>query len=378
MASSTADVVIVGGGIVGSSAAYRLVRAGMKVVLVDRADQGYATNAGAGIIAPGTTHTTPPAFFPLAFTAVSYFPTLLRDLAEDGETDPGYAVVGSLFVATNDAELARLPQIHALAQERAAKGVHNVGEVRLITGAEARELHPVLAEIPAAIHCSGSARMDARLMRDALRRASLKRGLVVVEGDGEIVRDGDRVTGVRVDGETISSAATIVSAGAWSSPLGETLGFRLPVSPERGQIIHLIMPTMETAHWPIVSGFHSHYQLTFPTNKVVVGATRETGAGYDYRLTAGGVHEVLSEALRVSPGLAVATVLEMRIGFRPTSDDHLPILGKAPNYQNLYLATGHGSAGLQLGPYSGAAVADLVQGLPVGVDLTPYSVDRFQ
>ncbi|MEA2531942.1 MAG: hypothetical protein QOG89_3586, partial [Thermomicrobiales bacterium] len=109
MASSTADVVIVGGGIVGSSAAYRLVRAGMKVVLVDRADQGYATNAGAGIIAPGTTHTTPPAFFPLAFTAVSYFPTLLRDLAEDGETDPGYAVVGSLFVATNDAELARLP-----------------------------------------------------------------------------------------------------------------------------------------------------------------------------------------------------------------------------------------------------------------------------
>jgi D-amino-acid dehydrogenase len=142
--------------------------------------------------------------------------------------------------------------------------------------------------------------------------------------------------------------------------------------------MHLTMPDDDTSTWPIISGFHSQYQLTFPTNRVVVGATRETGSGFDYRLTAGGVHSVLSEALRVSPGLAYATIAEIRIGFRPASPDNLPVLGRAPGYQNLYLATGHGASGLQLGPFSGAAIADLTQGLSVDLDLTPYAAERFQ
>jgi D-amino-acid dehydrogenase len=376
--SSTADVVIVGGGIVGSSAAYRLARLGKRVTLVDRVDQGLATNAGAGIIAPGTTHTTPPAYFPLSFASVAYYPTLLEQLAEDGETDPGYGVLGSLFVATDEAELERLPEIYKLATDRAAMGVKNIGTVTMLTGAEAKEISPALADIPAAIHLTGSARMDARIMRDALRRASAKHGLNVVLGDAEILREGDRVTGVRVEADTISADAVILSAGAWSASLADAMGFRLPVEPQRGQIIHLTMPDADTSAWPIISGFHSQYQLTFPKNKVVVGATRETGSGYDYRLTAGGIYSVLGEALRVSPGLANGTIAEIRIGFRPMSIDGLPIMGKAPNLRNLFLATGHGASGLSLGPFSGAAVADLTQGLPVELDLTPYSADRFQ
>lgn len=375
---TSSDVIVIGGGIVGSSAAYRLVRAGLRVTLVDRADTGYATGAGAGIISPGTTHTTPPAFFPLAFASVAFYQELLAFLSEDGEDDPGYETVGSLFVATNEAELARLPDILKLALERQAKGVHNIGDVRQITGDEARELYPALMGIPAAIHCTGSARMDARVMTGALRRAAVKRGLRIVEGNAELLRDGDRVTGVRAAAEALPTENIIISAGAWSSDLGDVLGFRLPVAPQRGQIVHLTIPQTNTSRWPIISGFHSHYQLTFPENRVVVGASRETGAGYDYRLTAGGVHEVLHEALRVSPGLSQGTVHEIRIGFRPASPDQLPILGAAPGYHNVYLATGHGASGLQLGPYSGAVVADLIQGLPVGLDLSPYAADRFQ
>src|SRR5690606_831870 len=100
--------------------------------------------------------------------------------------------------------------------------------------------------------------------------------------------------------------------------------------------------------------------------------------GFDRRLTAAGVHEVLSEALRVSPGLGQATIEEMRIGFRPASPDQIPVLGQAPGYRNLFLATGHGPSGLQLGPFSGAIVADLALGIPSPLDLSPYSADRFQ
>ncbi|HEU5199584.1 MAG TPA: FAD-dependent oxidoreductase, partial [Ktedonobacterales bacterium] len=111
---------------------------------------------------------------------------------------------------------------------------------------------------------------------------------------------------------------------------------------------------------------------------VVAGATREDGPGFDVRLTVAGVHEVLSEALRVAPGLAGATIQETRIGLRPASPDGLPLLGHVPGLERVFLATGHGPSGLQLGPYSGALVADLLLGQPAHVDLTPFAPERFQ
>src|SRR4029450_3947999 len=92
------DVIVIGGGLVGWSTAYRLARAGLGVAVVDRADPGYATAAGAGIIAPRTSFRPLPAFYPFGSAAVAYYPNLLAELAEDGETDTGYDVVGCLFI----------------------------------------------------------------------------------------------------------------------------------------------------------------------------------------------------------------------------------------------------------------------------------------
>jgi D-amino-acid dehydrogenase len=159
--------------------------------------------------------------------------------------------------------------------------------------------------------------------------------------------------------------------------MAETLGLKLPVYPQRGQIMHLQGPE-EASRWPIVVGFHFHYLLTFPGGRVVVGATREDHAGFNVCETAGGVHEVLSEALRVAPGLADAVVLEVRIGLRPATPDGLPVLGRVPGFANAFLVTGHGPSGLQLGPYSGALIADLVQGNQPRLDLSPFAAERFQ
>lgn len=191
-------------------------------------------------------------------------------------------------------------------------------------------------------------------------------------------RAGDRVTHMFVDGQPLPADAVIIAGGAWSNVLGDALGFNLPIYPQRGQILHLGMPGSDTSRWPIILGFHAHYILTFPRDRVVAGATREDGAGYDYRVTAGGVHEALGEALRIAPGLAGATLREVRAGLRPASPDNLPVLGPAPGLRNVYLASGHGASGLQLGPYSGAVVADMLQGKPVSIDVTPFAAQRFQ
>ncbi len=371
------DVVVIGSGIVGTSAAYRLARRGVSVALVDRAEPGFATGAGAGIISPGTTSSQPAPFYPLAFAAIAFYPELLDALADDGETTTGYETPGHLFVATTEDEASRLPALLDLAQERHAQGVPNIGPARLLTGPEARDLFPALAEVPAALHLPAGSRLEARTLRQALLRAARRHGLTVISGSAAVLASGDRVTTVQVNGEALSAGAVLLAAGAWSADLAATLGFSLPIEPQRGQIIHLSLPDTVTSDWPIVSGFHSHYQLAFPADRIVVGATREHKSGYDRRLTAAGVHEVLSEALRVSPGLGQATIEEMRIGFRPASPDQIPVLGQAPGFQNLYLATGHGPSGLQLGPYSGTIVADLAVGTPSPLDLTPFLADRF-
>jgi D-amino-acid dehydrogenase len=373
-----ADVVVVGGGLVGMSAAYRLARDGARVTLVDAGRAGQATAAGAGIISPGDRFGDDGPILPLVERATNFYPELLASLADDGERLTGYEVVGTLHIASSEEEATRLPAVARRAAERRRAGFGHVGEVEQVDGAAARALFPALGPVHGAVHLSGSARVDGRLLRDALERAARRRGLAVLHGAAELRPVGERVTGVAVGGQVVGADAVIVAAGAWSGALAGQLGLKLPVYPQRGQIAHLLLPGAETGRWPIVVGFHSHYLLTFPERRVVAGATREDGPGDDPRLTAAGVHEVLGEALRVAPGLAGATVHEVRVGLRPASPDRLPVLGPAPGFGNVLFATGHGPSGLQLGPWSGAAMADLALGRPVPLDLAPFAAGRFQ
>jgi len=213
-------------------------------------------------------------------------------------------------------------------------------------------------------------------MRGALRRAAQSRGATLLKGHAEPVIESGRAVGATVDGRRIPADVVVFAGGAWSTSLARTLGWNLPIRPQRGQILHLAMPDVRTNAWSIVTGFHSHYLLTFPPDRVVAGATHEH-VGFDARVTAGGVLEALGEALRIAPGLSGAILSEVRVGFRPVSADGLPVLGRAPGLSSLLVATGHGAVGLHLGPYTAGAVSDLALGIEPPFDLAPYSPTRF-
>ncbi len=372
------NVVVIGGGIVGSSVAYNAARVGLSVTLIDRADEGHATAAGAGIIAPGVGFQYERAHNTLMAQAGAYYPTLIAQLAEDGEPETGYDVVGSLLVATTDNETEHLSQALRFAQASLAAGVQGIGNVAAIDGQQALSLFPALAQVPAALYISGTARIDGRQMRAALRRAAERHGATFVSGNATVAPVTDGRARVLVDGQPLLADTVVIAAGAWSAEIAKDLHFSLPVAPQRGQIAHLELPEFDTSRWPVVLPFQAHYLLTFPAHRIVVGATRESDSGFDYRLTAGGVHQVLDQALRVAPGLSAATLHEVRIGFRPLSPDGLPILGHVPGWENVYVATGHGPSGLTLGPHAGAVIVDLVRGEPVAFDLAPYAPGRFE
>jgi D-amino-acid dehydrogenase len=371
-----AEIIVIGGGILGWSAAYRLAKSGRRVTVIDRADNGYATAAGAGIVAPGTSLAAPAEFYSLGKHSVDYYDRLIPELAEDGEIGTGYASVGMLFLARDEAEWERLPEAFQRMSRRRAEGMGNLGELAMVDNATAKALFPPVADVAGAIHIPDAARVNGRSLRDALRAAAIKHGAGSITGSAGLSRDGERVA-VTLDGTSATPEAVVLAGGAWSPALAEAIGFSLPIYPQRGQIIHLELPDADTSRWPILEWFGSHYILTFPTNRIVAGATREHDSGYDVRMTAGGVHEVLDIALSVAPGLAKATVAEVRIGLRPFSPDGLPVLGRAPGLANLFLCTGHGPSGLQLGPLSGALTSDLINGETPAVDLLPFQAARY-
>jgi D-amino-acid dehydrogenase len=371
-------IVVIGGGVVGASAAYRLAAAGVRTTLVDRADPGQATAAGAGIVAPAASAMPDGPWFELAREAVAHYPGLLERLLAEGEPETGYEAVGGLVVAMDEAEGTRLDEMQRLIQERKRAGMGNVGDVTRLGPAETRSLFPPIAPAASAVHLSGAARVNGRLLRDAMTRAASKLGADVRHGSATVLIERGTVSGVQLDDdEGLACDAVIMAGGAWTGALTATAGGSVPVEPQRGQIAHLDMPAEATGRWPFVVCFHHHYLLTFPEHRVVAGATREHGSGFDHRVTAAGVREVLGEALRVAPGLAGATVVDVRVGFRPVTPDGLPILGPIEGVAGAYVATGMGPTGLTVGPFGGALVADLAMGIEPKLDITPFLASRF-
>jgi D-amino-acid dehydrogenase len=373
---TTYDAIVIGGGVVGASTAYHLAFAGVRTLLLDRRDVGRATDAGAGILSTAAKIDDPDPLERFEARAAAYYPVLLEQLHADGAGDAGYAVCGSLTVAIEEDELAHLRQIMTGERRWRAAKDHGYAE---IAPAAAKALFPPLAEVKGAIHCGRGARVDGRLLADALLRAARARGLEVRAAPvEEVVIERDAVAGVLCAGERIPCGHVVLAAGAWSNAFGAAIGIEIPVAPQRGQIIHLGLDGIDTGPWPIVLAFRGHYLVPWPDARVVVGATRETGSGFAPHTTAAGVREVLSEALRVAPGLAEAAIREIRVGLRPASPDGLPILGPIPGLRNLLLATGHGATGLQLGPYSGKVVAGMIAQGEAETEIGPFSLARFR
>lgn len=368
--------MVVGGGIVGASAAFRLADSGNEVVLVDKHDPGHATAAGAGIIAPGTSMRTLPAFYPFAADAVRYYPELVARLAELGAGDTRYDVVGKLFVATNDEEFERLPAIQQMMEQRRQEGMPNLGATRMVSAEEARSMFPALGEVAGAIHVPEAARVDGGSVRDAMVAGARTLGATILQGNARLLRAADDGAVIEVEGTTHSVDRVIVAAGSWTNTFLEPIGVSVHVAPQKGQIMHIEMGETDTSRWPIIGTFGDQYILTFGPNRVVCGATRETGSGYDLRTTPGGLQSVTNAALRVAPGLANGTVEEVRVGLRPLSDDGLPFIGEVEGHGSVVMATGHGPSGLQLGPWSGVIAAELALGRHPSSDISAFRPGR--
>ena len=347
-----ARVVVIGAGIVGASAAQRLSAAGADVVLIDNLAAGGATAAGAGIIATVSSKPADVDAEAFRFAAARYYPGLVELCAAAGLAGHSYASVGQLRLAFDDAEADALRvESERILDLLRRFGPAGVGTPELLTGAAIREAFPQVAPMAGGLLLPEVARVDGNAMRHALVELAAGAGAVRLTGSARPDIRNDGVVGVRTQQGYFAADAVLIAAGAWTGQLVD-----LGVQPQRGQIVHLTLPG--SAGLPTLDTVAGHYLLTFPDDRVVVGATRETGSGFDTATTAGGLAQVLTQGMSLVPSLAAATWIETRVGLRPMSHDGLPYLGAVPGTDRLWIATGMGAGGLTLGPYCGAVIAD--------------------
>lgn len=362
--------IIVGAGILGASTAYHLAKAGAEVTVVDRQDPGQATDAAAGIVCPWLSQRRNKVWYRLAKGGAKYYPSIIRQLEADGESETGYKRVGAISIHTDENKLQKMVE----RAEKRREDAPEIGELTLLTSEETRHRFPLLSEEYLAVHVSGAARVDGRLLRDALLNGAKKHGASFLQGDATLLNDNQRIKGVKIGKEVVRADGVIVTAGAWAKELFQPLGINFLVSSQKAQILHLEAGGGETDEWPVVMPPNDQYLLAFPEGRVVAGATHENDVGFDHRVTAGGLHEILHKAIEVAPGIGEGTVLETRVGFRPFTPGFLPVFGAMPGLEDVWVANGLGASGLTVGPYLGSELAKLALGEPTELDPADYDV----
>ncbi|GAB3799790.1 NAD(P)/FAD-dependent oxidoreductase [Virgibacillus kimchii] len=364
--------IVIGAGIAGAATAYYLAKNGCSVTVVDRKENGQATDAAAGILCPWLSQRRNKAWYHLAKEGVKHYPRLIDELAADGQTDTGYARIGAISLHKDKDKLVAMKERAIKRREDAPE----IGEITLLDETKTKNLFPLLADGFGSVHVSGAARVDGRKLRDALILAATKHGAAFLEGNASLLFKENNIYGANVNGRKIHATKVIAANGAWMSELFKPLGVNFHVQPQRAQIMHVRMPELKTETWPLVMPPNNQYMLTFGKGRLILGSTHEDETGFDHRVTAGGMHEILTKAMETAPGIARATVLETRVGFRPVAPGFLPIIGKLPGWDGLVLINGLGASGLTMGPYIGSQVAKLVQDMDIDIDLDQYDVKK--
>ena len=355
------DVLIIGGGLIGLSCAWRSAEAGLDVTVVDPEPARGASHVAAGMLAP-VTEVVYGEEDRLAFNiaAARRWPQFVADLREATGRDVGYRATGTLLVGAHPDDATALADLHAFHTELGL-------EVAWLRGREARVREPMLSpRVRVGLHAAEDHRVEPRAVLAALLDACDASGVELRRASVDRVEtDGARVSAVSSsDGQVLQAGEVVLAAGAWSQTIdGLPDAARPPVRPLKGQVLHLRDPDGQPVLATTVRGLVDHrsiYLLPRDDGRLVVGSTQEE-RGFDTTVTAGGTRELLDDAATVVPGIDELELTEAVAGLRPTTPDNTPAIGRH-HLDNLVVATGHHRNGVLLTPITAEAVTALLAG----------------
>ncbi len=362
------DVAIAGGGVIGGSIALELARAGLHVALFDRQQPGQeASWASAGIISPAPENPGMISLVELGKISVALYPQFVEQVEEISGQSTGFRPKGTLealFSHDTKAELSTIIALH-----------HGLGlKAEALRAEDARELEPALSEeVEAAVLRPEEASIDNRALTAAVLEAARRSSAEFFPGSSvkAIWREGNRCRGIVLQNEKVEAQWTVIAAGCFSGTVGGIAAYA-PVRPAKGQMVALRGDELKIER---VLWSEKIYLVPRNDGRIFVGATVEY-AGFDKRVTAGGVEKILSAAIELAPGLKNARIEETWAGLRPDSPDHLPILGPT-DVEGLLMATGHFRSGILLTPITARLIREWITEQRVSADWDRFSPLRF-
>lgn len=357
-------VIVVGGGIIGCSIAMHLQKARASVVLLERGEiGGEASSAAAGMLIAPIEDAGNRQFDDLRRASLALYPTLIREAQRLSGVDVEYKRQGTLRTARSEKSARKLK---SLARRREG--------MEWIEGDELRKLEPALApELIGAAYCNDDADLNPGLMTKALGSAAAQMGSdlrtrTMLTG---FLGRGSRVDGVSTSKGDVLADVVVLAAGPWTEPLTQRLGKRVGTPPMRGQMLAYRSGVLRHAVWG-----EDGYLVPKPKGITFAGATIED-VGFRNTTTAHGLAGIKRMAGALVPALRKARVTRSWAGLRPGSADGLPVIGRLPGKDNVYLATGHFRNGVLLAPITGALVSQMVLSGRADRRLRPYSPSRF-
>ena len=375
------DVVVVGAGVVGCSAAYYLAREGLKVTLLEREAMGSGASAHAtGSLSLLGAEFAPGPSFQLARAAYSEFPRLVPELESATGMDLLYQRRPSLRLALDDEEADLIKGMMTWQQPHVKMHWIDAGEVRAI--------EPRLSTaIIGAVYEDESAQLDSYRLNLALGRAAELKGASIVQREVTgLVVNGSTICGVKTASGDIASGTVVAAAGTWSRAFTAWLDFPVPVRPMKGERLLLNYPGEPLP--ALISSPKRGHMISRLDGLTSVGSTggrdydqKELfwGEEFDRQPTESARMELLRRAMDVLPDLERAELVQQLAGSRPLSPDSRPIIGPVPGREGVLLGTGHTTKGIHLGPVTGRIIADYICRGSTGVvdDMTPFLPDRF-
>lgn len=369
----TCDILVIGGGVIGLTLARELSKRGAKVVVVERGKVGReASWAGAGMLPPGVPRSHWNLATPLQ-QMMGLSGELQAELCAQLESETGidseFRKCGSLRFATTQDEMKSLR--------------NEIDEWRQL-GITCQEVDTQQAsELEPHIHLPQDSPWQAYFVRDesqlrnprylsGLAESCRRRGVELIENSSieSFEQNGDRITSAESSNCRITAARYCVATGSWSAHLLQSMDVEAPVKPIRGQIV-LLRGSAGLLNGNVYRGLE--YLAPRLDGRILVGSTMED-VGFEKANTPEGTDSLLRFAHQFVPATAKCEVENRWSGLRPGTTHGQPIMGRAPRFDNVWIATGHLRAGLLLAPATAVLMSDLIEGRQPEIDVAELAL----
>ncbi|MEK5340362.1 glycine oxidase ThiO [Weizmannia sp. FSL W8-1119] len=366
----TFDVVVIGGGINGSSIAYQLSKRGRKVAIIEKKQLACeASSAAAGMLAAQAEIEQDGPLFQFALKSQAMFPELANELYEMTGIDIEFDQKGIIKIAETDAIAEEVKKQVTFQQNWDPA-------IKWLDSHECLEMEPSLSSnIVGGMYLPNDGHVMPATLSKAFAKAAIHFGTEILENTEVLsfIYERERVIGVKTTSGDIHCHQVVLATGAWSAQLMKDTGIDMPVYPVKGECFSVKSDT------PILKrtifSDKRCYFVPKRNGEIFIGATQVENT-FDKKVTLGGIASLVERAIQLVPQIKDAKWERAWAGVRPQTGDGLPYIGEHPFKKGLFIAAGHYRNGILLSPVTGQLIADLLEGHPDDTLLSAFRIDR--